>query len=75
MTGEYDLVVANILADVIMLFIDDAYARVKPGGYFITSGIIGQKRAEVTEALKASGFAIEETRVMEDWVAIIAKKG
>ncbi|TCI55691.1 50S ribosomal protein L11 methyltransferase [Exiguobacterium sp. SH5S13] len=75
MSGEYDLIVANILADVIMLFVDDAYDRVKPGGYFITSGIIGQKRDEVTEALKAAGFLIEETRVMEDWVAIIAKKG
>lgn len=74
-TGEYDLVVANILADVILLFIEDAYARVKPGGYFITSGIIGAKRDEVTAALVAAGFVIEETRVMEDWVAIIAKKG
>lgn len=74
-TGEYDLVVANILADVILLFIEDAYARVKSGGYFITSGIIGAKRDEVTAALVAAGFVIEETRVMEDWVAIIAKKG
>ena len=74
-TGEYDLVVANILADVILLFIEDAYARVKSGGYFITSGIIGAKREEVTAALVAAGFIIEETRVMEDWVAIIAKKG
>ena len=75
MDGTYDLVVANILADVILLFIDDAYDRVKQGGYFITSGIIGQKRAEVAEALQTAGFVIEETRVMEDWVAIIAKKG
>ena len=73
--GEYDLVVANILADVILLFIEDAYARTKSGGRFITSGIIGEKRAEVTSALVAAGFEIEETRVMEDWVAIIAKKG
>lgn len=73
--GEYDLVVANILADVILLFIEDAYERVKTGGYFITSGIIEEKRPEVSAALVAAGFEIEETRMMEDWVAIIAKKG
>ena len=70
-----DLIIANILADVIMSFSQDAYQLVKPGGLFITSGIIGAKRDEVRNDLSAQGFEIVETVLMEDWVAIIARKG
>ncbi|WP_100331622.1 50S ribosomal protein L11 methyltransferase [Bacillus xiapuensis] len=69
-----DIVVANILAKVIMSFTHEVAQIVKPGGYFISSGIIGQKREEVKDAIAANGFEIEETMWMEDWVAIIAKK-
>ena len=69
-----DVVVANILAEIIMTFTDDAYSIVKPGGYFVTSGIIGAKKEDVKNALIASGFNIEEVLMMEDWVAIIAKR-
>ncbi|GLC88557.1 50S ribosomal protein L11 methyltransferase [Lysinibacillus piscis] len=69
-----DVVVANILADIIISFTDDAFSIVKPGGYYITSGIIGAKRDEVKAALQASGFVIEEVLLMEDWVAIIARR-
>lgn len=69
-----DVVVANILAEVIVRFTDDVAKVVKPGGYFIASGIIGQKKQEVKDAIVASGFTIEETILMEDWVAIIAKR-
>ncbi|ARF18734.1 50S ribosomal protein L11 methyltransferase [Sporosarcina sp. P3] len=70
-----DMIIANILADVIMSFSQDAYQLVKPGGLFITSGIIGAKRDEVRNDLIAQGFEIVETVLMEDWVAIIARKG
>jgi len=70
-----DLIIANILADVIMSFSQDAYQLVKPGGLFITSGIIGAKRDEVRNDLIAQGFEILETVLMEDWVVIIARKG
>lgn len=69
-----DVVVANILAEIIMTFTDDAFTIVKPGGYFVTSGIIGAKKEDVKEALITSGFEIEEVLMMEDWVAIIAKR-
>ena len=69
-----DVVVANILAEIIMTFTDDAFSIVKPGGYFVTSGIIGAKKEDVKNALIASGFEIEEVLMMEDWVAIIAKR-
>lgn len=69
-----DVVVANILAEVILSFTDDAFSIVKPGGLYVTSGIIGAKKDAVKEALQASGFIIEEVLMMEDWVAIIARK-
>ena len=47
---------------------------VKPGGYFITAGIIQQKKDEVKESIESAGFEIEETVQMEDWVAFIAKR-
>ncbi|MFS0561767.1 50S ribosomal protein L11 methyltransferase [Terribacillus sp. 179-K 1B1 HS] len=71
---EADVIVSNILAEIILKFTDDAYKLIKPGGLFITSGIISQKKNEVKDALTASGFDIVEVNEMEDWVAIIAKK-
>jgi len=69
-----DVVVANILAEIIISFTDDAFSIVKPGGLYVTSGIIGAKRDDVKVALEASGFVIEEVLLMEDWVAIIARR-
>lgn len=69
-----DVVVANILAEIIVTFTDDAYSIVKPGGVYVTSGIIGAKKDDVKEALENSGFTIEEVLMMEDWVAIIARR-
>lgn len=71
---EADVVVANILAEVIMTFTDDAYSILKPGGIFITSGIISAKKEDVKNALEKSGFDIEEVLMLEEWVSIIAKK-
>ncbi|MCY7993355.1 50S ribosomal protein L11 methyltransferase [Bacillus haynesii] len=72
--GEKDVIVANILAEVILRFTDQAYSLLKDGGYFITSGIIQQKKQEVKDALVKEGFTIVEVLSMEDWVSIIAKK-
>ncbi|OCA91562.1 ribosomal protein L11 methyltransferase [Bacillus sp. FJAT-27225] len=69
-----DVIVANILAEVILRFTDDVVRVLKPGGTFIASGIIQQKKDLVKAALLDTGFTISETIVMEDWVAIIAKK-
>ncbi|MCA0970030.1 50S ribosomal protein L11 methyltransferase [Halobacillus litoralis] len=71
---EADLIVSNILAEIIVQFTDDAFNRVKPGGYFITCGIISGKKDMVRDRLVESGFEIVETNKMEDWISIIAKK-
>lgn len=72
--GPADIVVANILAEVILRFTDDVARVVKPNGYFIASGIIQQKRDQVKADIERAGFSVEETLVMEDWVAFIARK-
>ncbi|MBW7649886.1 50S ribosomal protein L11 methyltransferase [Anoxybacillus sp. ST4] len=74
MDEQADVIVANILAEIILRFVDDAYRLLRAGGMFITSGIIQTKKQEVKEGLLRAGFTIEETLTMEDWVAFIAKK-
>ncbi|WP_101844333.1 50S ribosomal protein L11 methyltransferase [Halobacillus sp. Marseille-P3879] len=69
-----DLIVSNILAEIIVKFVDDAYKLLKKGGYFITSGIISGKKEVVLNRLKQAGFEIVETNKMEDWISVIAKK-
>jgi ribosomal protein L11 methyltransferase len=69
-----DIIIANILAEVIMTFSEDAFAVLPEDGLFIVSGIIGQKRDLVKEDLIAKGFEIVESVLMEDWVAIVAQK-
>ncbi|WP_090947739.1 50S ribosomal protein L11 methyltransferase [Parageobacillus thermantarcticus] len=69
-----NVIVANILAEIILRFVDDAYRLLENNGYFITSGIIQAKKQEVKEGLMKAGFTIEESLVMEDWVAFIARK-
>ncbi|MCD5323626.1 MULTISPECIES: 50S ribosomal protein L11 methyltransferase [Pontibacillus] len=71
---EADLIVSNILAEIIVQFTDDAFNTLKSGGYFITSGIIMNKRQLVKDQLIESGFEIVEINQMEDWTSIIARK-
>lgn len=68
------VIVANILAEVIMTFSQDAYSILPNDGLFIVSGIIAQKRDVVKDDLVSKGFEIVESVLMEDWVAIIAAK-
>ena len=75
MKEKADVLVANILADIIIRLIPHAQKTMKPNGYFIMSGIIQQKKADVVEALQREGFTIVDTLTMEDWVTIIAKLG
>lgn len=73
--SNVDVVVANILAEVILLFPEDVYRALKPGGIFIASGIIEDKAKVVEEALKNAGLVIEKIEQQGDWVAIISKRG
>lgn len=73
-TEEYEIVVANILADVIIPMAPVIPARLKKGGYFITSGIIDFKENEVKEAIEAAGMEIVQINHQGEWVNITARK-
>lgn len=71
---QYDVVVANIVANVIIELAPLAYSLTKEGGTFITSGIIFERLDEVKSALKNAGFTILEDKRTDDWCAIMCKK-
>ncbi|WP_067727369.1 50S ribosomal protein L11 methyltransferase [Oceanobacillus damuensis] len=69
-----DVIVSNILAEIIVRFIEDAWNNLIEGGYFITSGIIQKKKQLVKQKLEEQGFSIIAVNEMEDWVSIVARK-
>ncbi|KIL34597.1 50S ribosomal protein L11 methyltransferase [Cohnella kolymensis] len=73
-TPPVDLVVANILAEIILLFTADVYEVLKPGGIYIASGIYKNKEADVEAGLLAAGFEIVDVVRQEDWLAFVAGK-
>lgn len=73
-TECYDIVVANILADVIIPLAPVVFPRLKKDGIFITSGIIDFKEEEVKTAMKKAGFEILEINHQGEWVNITARK-
>lgn len=72
--GSYDLITANILADVIVPMAPYLYPCLKKGGILITSGIIDFKEQEVRKALEDAGFTVLETNVDGEWVNLTAQK-
>ncbi len=71
---RYDLVAANILADVIIPMAPFLLPCLKKGGILITSGIIDFKEQQVSQALEQAGFALLETNYDGEWVNITAKR-
>ena len=71
---RYDSVAANILADVLVPLTPVICSHLKPGGIYITSGIIKEKEAVVVEAVKASGLAVLEVTHQGEWVSVTAQK-
>ncbi|NLG24254.1 MAG: 50S ribosomal protein L11 methyltransferase [Clostridiales bacterium] len=72
--GQYDVAVANIIADLILALATPIRERVKPGGWFICSGIVRERRAEVESALIAAGYDRLEAREQGEWAAIAARR-
>ena len=66
---EYDIVCANIVADVLIGMSDKFAGFLKENGKLIISGIIDSRKDEVLDVIKAKGFELTEIREKEDWVA------
>lgn len=72
--GCYDIVAANILADVLVPLTPVIVKQLKPGGIYITSGIIDDKEQTVVEAVKAAGLTVLEVTYQGEWVSVTAQK-
>ena len=72
--GCYDIVVANILADVLVPLTPVIRRQLKPGGIYITSGIIDDKEQTVVEAVREAGFEVLEVTYQGEWVSVTARK-
>ncbi len=71
---KYDIVVANILADVLVPLTPVILHQLKPGGIYITSGIIDDKEETVVNCVKAAGLEVLEVTYQGEWVSVTARK-
>ena len=71
---KYDIVVANILADVLIPLTPVILHQMKKGGLYITSGIIDDKEESVVAAVKAAGLEVVEITHQGEWVSVTARK-
>ena len=72
--GCYDIVAANILADVLVELTPVIVDQLKPGGIYITSGIIDDKEQTVVDAVKAAGLEVLDVTYQGEWVCVTARK-
>lgn len=70
----YDIVVANILAEVLVPLTPVILSQLKPGGVYITSGIIDDKEDLVVETVKKCGLTVLEVTHQGEWVSVTARK-
>ena len=68
------IVAANILADVLVELTPVITAQLKPGGVYITSGIIDDKEQTVVDAVKAAGLEVLDVTYQGEWVCVTARK-
>ena len=73
-TKKYNVIVANILAHIIELMLDDAYKLLEDGGYYITSGIIKDKKNELLEKMLERGFKLVEETSDNEWYSFVVTK-
>lgn len=71
---KYDIVLANILADVLVPLTPIVINQMKPGAIYITSGIIDDKEETVVNAVKAAGLEVLEVTYQGEWVSVTARK-
>src|SRR5690625_817824 len=69
-----NIIVSNILAEIIVKFVQDAWDNLNENGYFITSGIILKKKQMVIDELQKTGFKIIEINDQDEWICIVAQK-
>ncbi|MBP2626370.1 MAG: Ribosomal protein methyltransferase [Firmicutes bacterium] len=74
-TGQADVIIANIIADIVIKLLGDIPIRLKDDGVFIASGIITERLSDVTTAMLTQNLVIDKVIEEGGWVAIVARKG
>jgi len=74
-TGQADVIIANIIADIVIRLLAEVPVRLKEQGVFIASGIITERLSDVTAAMLAQNLVIDKVMEEGGWVAIVARKG
>ena len=72
-TGKFDVVCANIVADIIIRMAPEIKAHMNAGGVFLCSGIIAERAGEVRGALTANGLTVLRTDELNGWAAIVCE--
>ena len=72
--GEYDVVVANIIARILIELASSLVKAVRPGGTLVLGGIIDVKEAAVRERFNEVGLSLVRRETCEDWVSLVLRK-
>jgi ribosomal protein L11 methyltransferase len=72
--GQFDIAIANIIADVIIGLTGSIQDYIKPGGIFIASGIILERLQDVVDAMEAAGLEIIGRDTMGEWAAVVCRR-
>ena len=68
-----NLIVSNLFAEIILSFIKDLHEFLVPGGIFISSGILAEKKDEVVKSLEENNFKVLEAHIKNDWAVVVAR--
>ena len=72
--GGYDVVAANIVADVLLAIMPFIKSILKDKAHAILSGIISERQDEIVRSAEANGFAVLEVREKDDWASVLLQK-
>ena len=72
---KYDVVAANILADVLVMLTPQVVRHMKKGGVYITSGILAEKEQIVRDAMEKAGLQVKDVTAQGEWVCVVGEKG
>jgi ribosomal protein L11 methyltransferase len=73
--GEYDVVLANIIARILIDLVDGVIGATKPGGHMVLAGIIQEREADVVAAYRQNGAEVITRRQHDDWVSLVLLRG
>lgn len=74
-SGQADVIIANIIADIIIRMLPEVTRKLKADGYFIASGIIADRISDVTAAVRENELVIEKVVEQGGWAAMVIRKG